>query len=104
MNVKLGVLFGFIFGFIDVLLMIPLEMPNKTVAMMGAFFGRFAIGFFIPNTVLPVPFWLKGLIVGLVISFPEAIVTNAYAPILIIGGIGGTAIGIATGKLKKERR
>jgi hypothetical protein len=38
------------------------------------------------------------LIFGLLISLPDAIITKAYAPILISGIIGGTIIGFIFGR------
>jgi len=73
--------------------MIPMPHPNKGVAMLGAFFSRFAIGFLIGVTRMPVPGWLRGIIVGLLISIPDAIMTKAYGPILVTGVIGGAIIG-----------
>jgi hypothetical protein len=42
--------------------------------------------------------WARGLVVGLLVSLPDALVTKAYAPILIIGSIGGLLIGIAAAR------
>jgi hypothetical protein len=80
-----GITSGIIFGIIDVLLMIPLPIENKLTAMLASFIGRFAIGFFIATTDIPAPFWLKGILIGLLLSLPDAIITKAYAPILGIG-------------------
>ena len=91
--VLFGIIAGLIFGAVDVALMIPMSHPNKGVAMLGAFFSRFAIGFLIGVTRMPVPGWLRGIIVGLLISIPDAIITKAYAPILATGVIGGAIIG-----------
>lgn len=91
--VTFGLLAGLIFGLLDVALMIPMKHPNKKTAMLGAFFSRFAIGFLIGVTRMPVAGWLRGVIVGVLISIPDAIVTKAYAPILTIGVIGGAIIG-----------
>ncbi|HUJ13778.1 MAG TPA: hypothetical protein VL284_08310 [Thermoanaerobaculia bacterium] len=91
--VTFGLLAGLIFGLLDVALMIPMKHPNKKTAMLGAFFSRFAIGFLIGVTRMPVAGWLRGVIVGVLISIPDAIVTKAYAPILTIGVIGGAVIG-----------
>lgn len=101
-RIPLGILCGLIFGIIDVLLMIPLEMPDKTVAMLGAFTNRFAIGFLIGATSMPLPGWLRGALVGLLISLPDAIITHAYLPILSVGIIGGVIIGIIVEKWGKE--
>ncbi|HMC22517.1 MAG TPA: hypothetical protein VKL19_11750 [Thermoanaerobaculia bacterium] len=71
-----GILAGLIFGAVDVALMIPMQHPNKGTAMLGAFFSRFAIGFLIGVTRMPIPGRLRGVIVGLLISIPDAIVTK----------------------------
>ncbi len=94
-----GTIAGIIFGIVDVLLMVPLPIENKLIAMIGSFINRFAIGFFIANTNIPVPFWMKGILVGLLLSLPDAIITKTYAPILSIGIIGGLIIGFVLNRL-----
>ena len=75
-----GLLFGLVagisFGMLDVVLMIPLDLPDKKTAMIGAFLSRFAIGFLIPLIKAPVPAWLIGGVVGLLISLPDAAITK----------------------------
>ena len=88
-----GIIAGLIFGAADVALMIPMKHPDKATAMLGAFASRFAIGFVIGVTRMPVPGWLRGIIIGVLISIPDAIVTKAYIPILATGIIGGAIIG-----------
>ena len=97
-RILLGVACGLAFGLIDVLLMIPMSFPDKRVAMTGAFLDRFAIGFLICVVTLPLPGWLSGLLVALLVSLPSAVVTKAYAPILGMGAIGGIVIGIIRAK------
>jgi|SRR5215203_1523007 len=97
-RILLGVICGIVFGLIDIALMIPLSFPDKTAAMTGAFISRFAIGFVIGSSRLPLPGWANGLIFGLLISLPDAIITKAYAPILISGIIGGAIIGFIIGR------
>jgi len=80
---------GLVFGALDVGLMMPMAFPDKTTALLGAFASRFAIGF----VQLPWPGWILGLVFGLLISLPDAIITHKYPPILIGGGIGGLIIG-----------
>lgn len=92
--VVFGILAGLIFGVVDVAMMIPMKHPDKGTAMLGAFASRFAIGFLIGVTRMPVPGWVRGLIVGVLISIPDAIVTKAYIPIMAIGAIGGAIIGV----------
>ena len=94
----LGAVCGIIFGLIAVATMLPMSFPDKTAALSGAFLNRFAIGFVIGAARLPVPDWANGLIFGLLLSLPDAIITKAYAPILIIGAIGGVVIGFVVGK------
>jgi len=78
--------------------MIPLSFPDKKAALLGAFLNRFAIGFVVGAARLPVPSWAQGLIFGLLLSMPDAIITKAFAPILILGAVGGTVIGFIVGK------
>ncbi len=65
--------------------MIPLDLPDKKRPMAGAFTGRFAIGFAIGASNLPVPGWLNGLIFGFLLSLPDAIITKAWIPTMTIG-------------------
>lgn len=78
--------------------MLPLEFPDKTAALTGAFLNRFAIGFVIGAARLPVPGWATGLLFGVLLSLPDAIITKAFAPILIFGAVGGVIIGVIVGK------
>ena len=93
-KVILGLIAGVVFGALDVGLMLPMSFPDKTTALLGAFASRFAIGFVIGCVQLPGwSGWLVGLLFGLLISLPDAIITHKYVPILILGGIGGLIIG-----------
>ena len=95
-RIVLGIICGLAFGLLDSVPMAFTGFPGTAVA--GAFFSRIAIGFLIPNVILPIPAWLKGLIVALLISLPDAIITEAYAPILGTAVIGGLIIGWIAGK------
>jgi hypothetical protein len=90
---------GTAFGAVAVLLMLPLQFPDKRTALAAAFASRFAIGFLVPAVQLPLPLPVSGAIVGLLVSLPDAIVTRAYAPILGIGTAGGAVIGWIAGTL-----
>jgi hypothetical protein len=93
-KILLGLIGGLVFGALDVGLMLPMSFPDKTTALLGAFTSRFAIGFVIGCVQLPSwPGWLGGLLFGLLISLPDAIITHKYIPILVPGGIGGLVIG-----------
>jgi hypothetical protein len=97
-RVVLGTLLGLGVGVTDVLLMLPLQFPDRTAALLGAFCARFALGFFTATIRLPLsPMW-AGLVVGLLTSVPDAIITKAYAPILITGVLFGAACGWIVGR------
>jgi hypothetical protein len=88
-----GVLAGVLFGAASAGLMLPLEFPDTTAALLGAFLNRFAIGLVIGCVRLAWPGWVVGLFFGLLLSLPDAVITKAYAPILVFGAVGGTLIG-----------
>lgn len=93
-----GVIAGLVFGAVDVALMLSMDFPDKKTALLGAFLSRFVIGFLIPLVQMPIPTWLVGGIVGLLISLPDAVITKAYVPIIATGLIGGAIIGWAAGR------
>ncbi len=96
-KITLGVICGLVFGVVDVLIMIPLKYENnrkRNEAMSSAFIERFMIGFLTPNVELGVHPALTGLLLGIGLSVPSAIITRAYAPIIGIGAIGGFIIGM----------
>lgn len=100
-RVKLGLICGLVFGVIDV---IPMYFANfNSVAMTGALFSRFAIGFLTCVVQLPWPHWFNGLLVGLLVSLPDAIITTAFIPILSTGSIGGLIIGWVAGRFGEAR-
>ena len=79
----LGLTAGIVFGALDVALALPMSFSDKTTttALLGAFTSRFAIGFVIGCVQLPGrPGWLVGLVLGLLISLPDAIITHKYIP------------------------
>jgi hypothetical protein len=92
-NILWGIISGIIFGAVSVGMMLPMSFPNKTAALLGAFISRFGIGLVIGCVKMPLPGWAIGLLFGLLLSLPDAIITKAYAPILIVGGLGGHIIG-----------
>ena len=94
----LGAICGVVFGLVAVATMIPLKFEDKTAAMTGAFINRFAIGFVIGAAHLSLPPWAQGLLFGLLLSLPDAIITKAFVPIVVMGAVGGVIIGIVVGK------
>ena len=97
-RITLGVLLGTGIGAVDVLLMLPLSFPDKRAALLGAFCARFALGFFSATTHLPTSPPITGLIVGLLTSLPDAIITKAYVPIMVTGAIFGVVAGWIVGR------
>lgn len=81
-------------------MMLPMKYESsskKRDALLGAFVDRFLIGFLIPNVYIGIPYQISGLLLGIGLSLPSAIITRAYAPITGIGGIGGLVIGLISG-------
>ena len=99
-----GLVAGFCFALLDVVPMLFRDFSNPAVAVSSAFASRFAIGFLIPQVTMPLPAWARGLLVALLISTPDAIVTGAYVPIYMTGIVGGTLIGALTGWLERRRQ
>ncbi|HEY0319580.1 MAG TPA: hypothetical protein VGC66_01280 [Pyrinomonadaceae bacterium] len=97
-RILLGTICGLVYGALSAASMIPLEFTDKKAALTGAFLNRFSIGFVIGAARLPLPGWASGLIFGILLSLADAIITKAYAPILILGAIGGLVIGFIVGK------
>jgi hypothetical protein len=93
-NLISGLISGVVFGAVSVAMMLPMPFPDKKAALLAAFIDRFAIGLVIGCVELPGwPGWAVGLLFGVLLSLPAAIITKAFAPILIIGAIGGVIIG-----------
>lgn len=97
-RVVFGIAAGLVFGALDVALMLPMSFPDKRTALAAAFASRFATGFLASTVTLPMPPWLRGVVVGLLVSLPDAIITKAYIPILAIGVVGGALISLAAAK------
>lgn len=97
-RVTLGVVLGLSIGIADVLLMLPLSFPDKRTALLAAFSSRFALGFLAAGINLRMSPIAAGVLVGLLTSIPDAILTKAYAPILITGVIFGVVAGWIVGR------
>ena len=88
-----GAIAGLVFGVLTLGLMARLSFQDKTAALSAAFVERFAIGLVIGCVELSWPGWLIGACFGLLLSIPSAIITKAFAPILVMGTLGGLVIG-----------
>jgi len=97
----LGTICGLVYGALSAASMVPLSFTDKTAALTGAFLNRFAIGFVIGASRLPAAPWLQGLIFGILLSLPDAIITKAFAPILVLGAVGGVIMGLIVGRWGK---
>lgn len=95
-SILLGVILGIVFGVVAVVPMLGMTFPDKQAAITGAFINRFAVGFLIPNALPGLDPIIRGLLLGVLLSLPDAIITKAYAPIMGLGIIGGLIIGIIT--------
>jgi hypothetical protein len=100
-RIGLGALLGLSIGIIDVLLMLPLPFPDKRAALLGAFCARFALGFFAATVRLPWSPVATGILVGVLTSLPDAIITKAYAPIMLTGVAFGAIAGWIVGRWAK---
>lgn len=94
-GIVLGILFGALFGLIAIAPMSQMTLPDRRAAMLGAFINRFGIGFLIPNSLPFIDPIIRGLLIGILLSLPDAIITKAYKPIIALGAIGGLVIGVA---------
>ena len=104
-RLAIGLLAGVLYGALSAASMIPLEFADKRAALIGAFLNRLSIGVVIGAVIgapqieaLRIPPWAVGLAVGLLLSAADAVITKTYAPILILGALGGAAIGWVVGR------
>jgi hypothetical protein len=97
-RISLGVLLGLVIGIVDVLLMLPLSFPDKRAALLGAFCARFALGFFAATVRLPWSPVVTGVLVGVLTSLPDAIITKALVPITVTGVVFGALAGWIVGR------
>ena len=101
----LGMLAGLVYGALSAASMLPLQFPDKRAALLGAFLNRLAIGVVIGAVVgapqvdaLRLPPWMIGFGVGVLLSVADAVITKVYAPILVLGAVGGAVIGWVIGR------
>ena len=94
--VRPGVLLGLIIGSVDVALMLPLSFPDKRAP--GRFLGAVRAGVLRSDVRLPISPTLTGLLVGILTSLPDAIITKAYVPIMAAGAVFGAIAGATVGR------
>lgn len=99
-RLALGIIAGVIYGALSAASMLRLQFPDKRAALLGAFLNRLAIGVVLGAVIgapqidaLRLPPWVVGLATGVLLSAADAVITRAYAPILVLGALGGAVIG-----------
>jgi len=104
-RLALGLIAGVVYGALSAASMLPLQFPDKRAALIGAFLNRLSIGIVLGAVIgapqidaLRLPPWAIGLAVGILLSAADAVITKAYAPILILGAVGGALIGWIVGR------
>jgi hypothetical protein len=95
-SILLGIILGVVYGIVAVAPMTKMTFSDKQAAIAGAFINRFAIGFLIPNALVGINPIIRGLLLGILLSLPDALITKSYKPIMALGIIGGLVIGIIT--------
>jgi hypothetical protein len=103
-RLSLGVVAGIVYGALSAASMLPLSFPDKRAALIGAFLNRLAIGVVIGAAIgapqldaLGLAPWMIGLATGILLSAGDAVITKAYAPLLVVGAAGGAVIGWIVG-------
>ena len=89
-----GLVSGMALGVLAVGPMFKMSFPDKRAAISAAFIERFGIGVVIALVALPWPTWATGLVFGVLLSLPSALITKARVPILVTGAVGGLLIGL----------
>lgn len=93
-RILLGVILGIVLGIADVLLVVRHgSQPMTTI--LQAFTSRFALGFLGANVNLPVHPVVSGVIVGILVSLPDAFAWKMYGGIIGSGVIFGALVGLA---------
>jgi len=102
-KIKYGLFAGLIFAILDIIPMFFIDIPERNIAIIAAFINRLLVGLLIFTTDWLIPKWLLGLLLGFILSLPDALITKTYGPILGSGIAGGLIIGIvAQFTLKKD--
>lgn len=93
----LGILFGVALASFDVATLARLRWPSraqKLDALAAAAIERFMLGLLIPTVDLGTARWLAGVILGVGLSLPSALLTRAYQPVIGVGLVAGLLLGI----------
>jgi hypothetical protein len=93
-RIVLGTILGVALGMIDVLLTLRHGAPSAT-ALLQAFSSRFALGFLGANVVLPWHPVITGVLVGILVSLPDAFGMQVYGGIIGSGIVFGAIVRLA---------
>lgn len=93
-RIPLGIIMGIILGITDVLLTLR-HGSQPTTALLQAFTSRFALGFLGANVTLPMHPVLSGMLVGILVSLPDAFGLQAYTGVIGSGIVFGALVGLA---------
>lgn len=90
-----GILSGALLGAIAIAPMFRMTFTDKRAAISAAFIERLALGLVVSLVALSWPRWAIGLVFGILLSLPSAIILpKARVPILVVGTVGGLVIGL----------
>jgi hypothetical protein len=89
-----GLVSGTVLGALAVGPMFRMSFPDKRAAIAAAFIDRFAIGLVVSLVTVDWPRWVIGLLFGVLLSLPSALITKARVPIMVIGAVGGLLVGL----------
>jgi hypothetical protein len=93
-SIPLGIMLGLVCGVVAIAPMFEMSFPDRQAAITDAFIHRFAVGWFVPNAFPGIAPIIRGLLLGILLSLPDALITKAYAPILGLGVVGGLILGV----------
>jgi hypothetical protein len=96
-TITAGIIAGLAFGVVSAVPMFFMSFEDKTKAILASFINRFAIGFVVFNLELPLAGWVTGLLTGIFLSLPDALITKAFKPIMTTGIVGGLICGFLAG-------
>lgn len=81
--------------------MLPLSVPDNRRRSPPCSRAGSSIGFLGATISLPCHPALSGALVGILVSMPDALITKAYAPIMITGVLFGALAGWIAGRWGK---
>src|SRR5258708_30122682 len=91
-SILLGIILGAVFGIVAIAPMTKMTFSDKQAAIAGAFINRFAIGFPIPNALVGINPIIRGLLLGIGLSLPDALITKSYKPIMTLAVRNGQIV------------